>query len=368
MNYADMENSMIYAKSNGLALTKVVTLAMMSLAVMSCAQDKQTEKKTLLVKADTVKVCGTDAFLEFPGTVIAPNEVNMAFQVPGKLNKIYVKDGETVSKGQLIASLDDRDYRTQLEATEAEYNSIKAEAGRVTRLYEQKATSAANYDKARYGLQQITAKYENSKNQLADTKIYAPYSGRIQKHYYDAPAIVGAGMPVICLVADGAKEIEINVPAKEYKNIGPKCSFGASFSFLKGNDIKLRYLSTSPKANSNQLYTIRLSVEGSQNSIAPGMNTIVKVNRNNSETRSISISATALFSKEGKAFVWKIVDGKTTRQEVSVKRFASDGTAVISNGLTEGDVIVTAGVHKITEGQAVNIVPATGASNIGGLL
>lgn len=368
MNNADMEKSIIYAKSNGFALTKAFTLAIMSLLVLSCAQNKTVDKKPLPVKADTVKVSGNAATLEFPGKVTAAKEVNMAFQVAGKLEKIYVQDGTSVEKGQLIASLDDRDYRTQLEAAEAEYNSIKAEAGRVTRLYEQKATSAANYDKARYGLQQITAKYENCKNQLADTKIYAPFSGRIQKHYYDAPAIVGAGMPVVCLVADGSREIEINVPAKEYKNIGVNCRFEAVFSFLQGNNVELRYLSTSPKANSNQLYTVRLAIDGNQRAIAPGMNAIVKVDRTNAAAHSLSINTTSLFSKEGRTFVWKVQDGKAVMREVSVDRFTSDGSAVISDGLSEGDVIITAGIHKITEGQSVSIIPEASKSNVGGLL
>ena len=334
----------------------------------SCVHNSETTQNQLMVKADTVKVSGNAATLEFPGKVTAAKEVNMAFQVAGKLEKIYVQDGASVEMGQLIASLDDRDYRTQLNAAEAEYNSIRAEAGRVTRLYEEKATSAANYDKARYGLQQITAKYENCKNQLADTKIYAPFSGRIQKHYYDAPAIVGAGMPVVCLVADGTREIEINVPAKEYKNIGSNCRFEAVFSFLQGNDIELRYLSTSPKANSNQLYTVRLAIGGNQRNIAPGMNAIVKVHRTNTAVHSVSINTTSLFSKEGRTFVWKIVDGKAEMQEVSVDRFTSGGSAVISAGLSEGDVIVTAGVHKITEGQSVSMIPDASKSNVGGLL
>ena len=339
-----------------------------ALTLSSCESRKTVAKPQLLVKADTVEVAGNGTVLEFPGKVTASEEVNMAFQVAGKLDRIYVGDGMRVAKGQLIASLDDRDYWTQLEAAEAEYNNVKADAERVMRLYRDSATTAMNYDKARYGLQQITAKYENCKNQLADTKIYAPFSGRIQKHYYDAPAIIGAGMPVVCLVSDGAKEVEINVPAQEYMSIGSGCTFEAGFSFMPEKTIRLRYLSTSPKANANQLYTIRLAVEGAQDGIAPGMNTIVKVRRQTQAGASVAISSSALFHSDGKTCVWKVIDGKAVRQEVVLERLASDGSAEISAGLEDGDVFITAGVHKITDGQAVSVLPAAAASNVGGLL
>lgn len=104
----------------------------------------------------------------------------MAFKLNGTLMQVHVGEGDRVRKGQLIAELDPRDYRLQLEATEAEYLNIKSEAERVMALYADSVGTADAYDKARFGLQQITAKYENARNQLADTKIYAPFDGYVQ--------------------------------------------------------------------------------------------------------------------------------------------------------------------------------------------
>lgn len=137
----------------------------------------------------------------------------MAFKVSGTLNKVYVEEGSKISKGQLIAEIDPRDYRLQLEATKAEYQGIKAEAERVIALYADSVSTASDYDKARYGLEQITAKYQNARNQLADTKIYAPFNGYVQKLLLDPPTVVAAGMPIMTLIADNGWEVEINVPS-----------------------------------------------------------------------------------------------------------------------------------------------------------
>lgn len=75
--------------------------------------------------------------------------------------------------GQLLAELDPTDYQVQLDATEAEYKQIKAEAERVMALYKENGLLPAN-DKAVYGLKQITAKYQHHKDQLGYTRLYAP--------------------------------------------------------------------------------------------------------------------------------------------------------------------------------------------------
>lgn len=353
-------------RMNVVQVTLMVALGAMAMA--SCSTRQTSGQKVMYVKADTVRASGAAAPFEYPGKVKASDEVNRAFQVAGKLKRIYVGDGGTVRKGQLVAELDDRDYRIQLEAVEAEYNNVKADAERVIRLYKQGASTASNYDKARYGLQQITAKYENCKNQLEDTKIYSPFSGKVQKHYYDAPAVVGAVMPVICLVSRESLEIEINVPAKEYSSIGRDCRFEATFGFLQDKAVALRYLSTSPKANANQLYTVRLAIAGNEKGVAPGMNAMVKVYSGEGQTDGVAVPSSAIFSDKGKSCVWLLSGGIVSKKAVEVDDLRSDGTMTVLSGISSGDVIVTAGVHKLVEGQAVKVLPKTASTNIGGLL
>lgn len=353
-------------KMNVVQVTLLVALGAMMMT--SCSTRQTGGKKVMYVKADTVRASGAVTPFEYPGKVKASEEVNMAFQVAGKLKRIYVGDGGTVRKGQLVAELDDRDYRIQLEAVEAEYNNVKADAERVMRLYNEGATTASNYDKARYGLQQITAKYENCKNQLEDTKIYSPFSGKVQKHYYDAPAVVGAGMPVLCLVSGESLEIEINVPAKEYSSMDRRCRYEASFGFLQDKTVTLRYLGTSPKANANQLYTVRLAIAGNEAGVAPGMNAMVKVYSGEGQTEGVAVQSSAIFSDNGKSCVWLLSGGVVGKRQVEVDDLRSDGTMTVLSGISSGDVIVTAGVHKLTERQAVKVLPAASSTNVGGLL
>ena len=201
--------------------TCIVFLAFAGLlAVSSCGNRKTTEAETSVVRLFTVKNADAASVQEFPGRVKAAEEVNMAFKVSGTLMNVHVEEGGKVRKGQLVAEIDPRDYQVQLDAAEAEFMRVKSEAGRVMALYADSVSTADAYDKARYGLQQITAKYEHAKNQLADTKIYAPFDGFVQKRLFDPPTVVAAGMPVVTLVSGGRQEIEINIPASAYIHRG----------------------------------------------------------------------------------------------------------------------------------------------------
>lgn len=248
-----------------------------TLFLVGCGQRQHTEQVTL-VRIDTVKTANTCDILEFPARVQAAGEVHLAFKIPGTLQRIYVDDGAFVRQGELVAEMDPRDYELQLQAVEAEYLSIKAEAERVMALYDQNVATADAYDKARYGLQQITAKYENARNQLADTKLYAPFDGYVKRRRFDPPTVVAAGMPVITFLSGKNPEVELFIPASTYIRRREIASFAAVFDFLQGQKIPLRLLHVDPSANANQLYAVRLALPvNTEIAATPGMNATVEV-------------------------------------------------------------------------------------------
>ena len=237
-------------------------------------------------------------------------------------------------------------------------------------LYADGAATPDAYDKARYGLRQIEAKYESCRNQLADTKIYAPFDGIVQRRLFDPPTVVAAGMPVVTLLSGSAPEIEINNPGSEYVRRGEFAAFEAAFDFWPGRRIPLRLLSVAPKANANQLYTVRLGIPaGTDPMPAPGMNTMVSVSYRPADTGRTSVPATALFREGDASCVWVFAaDSTVHRRAVAVESLHTDGRAVLSSGLDAGERIVSSGVHRLHEGQKTAPLPAESETNVGGLL
>ena len=106
------------------------------LAMMASCDSKQVPADSVptVSVADVVAV-GDGNALTFTGRTKSASEVNLAFRVSGPIRNVLVKEGEHVSKGQVVAELDSRDYAVQLEATRAEYEHVKADAERIMALY-----------------------------------------------------------------------------------------------------------------------------------------------------------------------------------------------------------------------------------------
>lgn len=344
---------------------------MVSLMLMAaCSKKNETVKPATTVRVEAARLTDSEGLLQYPGRVVSSNEANLSFRVAGQLKRVYVGEGDKVKAGQLIAELDDTDYRIQLKATEAEYAQIKADAERVMALYKEGGTTASNYDKARYGLDQITAKLQNHRNQLAYTKLYAPCSGKVQTRFFDDNETVGAGMPVVCLMGDGGLEVEINLPAAMYVQRDRLTGFECTFDVLPGETVPLQLISILPNANSNRLYTVRLRMPRETGKVAAGMSTWVKARLSGEGANDVVVPATALLHKCGQTSVFLYNKEKQTvsKQNVEVVRLHSDGTAVISGGVKGGDEVVTSGVHHISDGEKVELTAPMSKTNIGGLL
>ncbi len=335
-----------------------------------CRGRRSADIRVPLVRIDTVEAYDRSRVLQFPGRVEAAAEVNMAFKVSGTLLAFPVEQGAFVRKGELVAELDPRDYRLQLDAVEAEYRSIEAEAGRVMALYADSVVTPDAYDKARYGLRQIRAKYENCKNQLADTKIYAPFDGYVQRYLFDPATVIGMGIPVLTFVSAGTPEVVINIPGSEYVRREDFVAFEAVFDFWPDRKIPLRLLGISPKANANQLYGLRLGIASDvRPQPSPGMNTMVHVICKPADGGQVCVPAAALFARDDKSYVWVYgPDGTIRSREVCVESLHTDGRAVIGSGVEVGEQIVTAGVHGLREGKKVAPIPAMSKTNVGGML
>ena len=114
---------------------------LLAVLLASCNQRVQNIENKPAVKIDTVLSADKQTALQFPGRVKAAQDISLAFRVSGTIQRMYVNDGAYVRKGQLLAELDPTDYQIQLDAAEAEYQRVKAEAERVMALYKENVTT-----------------------------------------------------------------------------------------------------------------------------------------------------------------------------------------------------------------------------------
>lgn len=341
--------------------------------VITSCSNRAPQKETIpFVKTTTVQPHENIQEIILPGKIKASLDVNLAFKVSGTIQKMFVDAGDFVKRGQLLAEMDPKDYEIQFAATEAEYKQVKGEAERIIALYERGSVTKNDYEKAVYGLQQISAKYDAHKKALNDTRLYAPFDGYIQKRLFQPNETIAAGYPVLSMINAGNLEVEVNISSSDYLKRESFTDYSCTIDVFKGKTFPLDLIAINQKANMNQLYTMRLGLRENvgKQSPTPGMTTMVSIRYHDGSSGKVAVPLSAIFEKDGASYLW--VYNKEDSRIKSVKVKASEvllnGTIILSEGPNAGETILTAGIHSLKEGDKVTPLPATSSTNIGGLL
>jgi len=323
------------------------------------------------VKIEAAQEADTFEVRSFSGMIWEASEINLAFRVAGPIQKIYVKSGDYVKAGQLVAQIDQRDYEVQLQAAQAQYDQVSAEAGRVVELHNRQSVAGNDYDKAVAGEKMVAAQLKNARDQLNDTRLLSPVSGYIQKVNFIANELVDAGMPVATLIDVGHYVVEADIPVSIYIDRNKIVSFTGFQPIFPDEVIPLELLSFSKKANNNQLYRMQLRLNPANHpKLAPGMDIMVKITLLNGTEAKVCTPISALFNEGGKTFVWIYTpeNNEVSKREVITGNITGTGKIIIEKGLRKGEQVVVAGVNQLKENQKVEPVEQVSETNIGGLL
>ncbi|TAJ15778.1 efflux RND transporter periplasmic adaptor subunit [Marinilabiliaceae bacterium JC017] len=348
----------------------LMPLMVAALLLQACASKQQKHEDIQLVKTDIVKPHVAVFPIHYPGKIKAANDINIAFRVAGPIHYFPVEEGQFVKKGQLIAQIDPRDYELQLAATKAEYDQIKKEAERVIELHKRNSVATNDYDKAVAGLNRITVKYKSHQNALNDTKLVAPFDGYIQKKYFDNHETVSAGLPIVSIISANSFEIETDIPAADYVRQEQFTNFSCHLDVYPDQVFTLELLEITKKSNLNQLYKVRLRLDNQPDyKLAAGMSANVTIQYAAGNETLVGIPLSAVFETNNQSKVW-IMNGNHTLEAraVQVRDILKNGQVVISSGLKKNEIIVTAGVHTLKEGQKVKELKPVSKTNVGGLL
>jgi len=342
----------------------VISLAAVSMLTACGGEDKKTnESKAHSVMTVLPMNRQESAVKNFSGVVKENSTVSLSFRTPGQIMRILVKEGSHVSQGQLVATLDTKDYQLQVDAAQTQYDQLKNEVERLRKLYEANSLSGNDYEKATSGLEQLRIKLQNAKNQLSYTQLKAPVSGTIQKVNFEPSEMVSAGLPVMDLIDTRSMEVEVNIPNDVYRLLSNTTE---AYCIAEGNRYNLHKRSVLAKADANQLFTVKYAIDGH---LSAGVNVDVYIEMGGSETVSgLSIPAHAIFEDDGKPYVWVVEQGDVVkRHAITLSGVDSEGMAVVTAGISANDRVVKAGVKALHEGDKVKIVVQKN-TNVGDLL
>ncbi len=348
---------------NGRAL-RLVTLMAAAALTAGCSDPEPPPAAVVQpVKVMAVGAADTTVKRDFPATVRATERAIIAFQVPGKLVALPVKEGQAVDKGALLAQLDDADYRANVAAAQAEVDQTEGNFKRAQELVDKNYVSQAEYDKIKAAYDVARTKLDKARKALDDTRLQAPFPGVVARIMVDNYQEVRAKEPVLSLQNNNALELVVNVPESLVlrRDQGASLRLGATFEAIPGKtfDLTVKEFATEADPDTQTFQYVLGLDQTSGHNLLPGMTATVHVAAS-SDTRAgrVIIPLSALVAgADGVKSVWVVGDDNQVRQRAVVtgELSGADSIAVL-DGLGSGDRVVVAGTASLVTGMAVKPV------------
>ncbi len=366
---------------------RIYTSAGSLLMIVACGGNKQQQAMApgsgpVPVTTANVSTARVSYYDDYPGTVVALNQVDLRAQVSGFVTGIYVTDGAKVKKGQKLYTVDPQQYEASYEQAQAnlavqEANLVKAQkdADRYRTLDKQDAIAKQQVDNAEAALQAAQKQVDAAKASIRAvqtnvkyTNVYAPFDGTIGISQVKVGSPVSAGQTILNTVSsDNPIAVDFTVNQNEiyrFIQLQQKSSGkgDSTFRLAFGDDIypfpgKLVLLDRAVDPQTGML-KVRLNFPNDKNMLKAGMTGKVRV-LNNAGTESILIPYKAVTEQLGEFFVYVVGDSSKVNQRKVVLSKQVGTNVIIKDGLKEGDRIVVQGVQNLREGAVIKQADTT---------
>ena len=345
--------------------------------VGACAEKAEESEPVIRpVRYQQVFATGGSRIRTFSGTVQAGVESRISFKVPGTVIEVKVKVGDSVRKGQLIARIDPKDFKLRMQEAEAALTQAVAAARnarsqheRVMALWENRNAAKGDLDAARAAresaeaaVQSIEKRLEQARLQVSYTKLTAPVSGSIAEVMVEVNENVLAGTPILVLTSGDVPEVRVAVPEAMIAQVQVGSPATVMFGALADESFEATVTEVGVSATEYATtfpVTVRLKTKAPD--IRPGMAAEVSFRIETSDTRErILVPPVSVGEDRQGRYVFILEPtedgfGITRRRPVTVGELTADGLEIF-DGLVEGELVVTAGVSKIIDGQKVRLL------------
>ncbi|MDD4915706.1 MAG: efflux RND transporter periplasmic adaptor subunit [Methylococcales bacterium] len=352
---------------------------LLSLTISSgCSdQDKQTQAASRPVKVFRIEDTSMVGVMSFAGEVRARIETPLSFRVGGKLLERKVDIGDQVHKGQLLAILDGNDYhlavlglKAQLASAQADSTFLRDDLGRYRELLAQKVISPPEFERhetayttARERTVALEAHLGQALNQLTYTELHADRDGVVTALAVEAGQVLAAGQAVVTLAQLNEKEIHFDVPEHRLAEIQRQQVVNVSLWLDDNRRLKAKIREISSAAEpASRTYRVKATLLEGMDVAQLGMTATVHVAANTAS--GIAIPLSAVYTPQNQPnhpMVWLVDEQAATVKSEPVrlgKTLAGERVAV--EGLVTGQLLVSAGVQRLAEGQAVRLPEGSG--------
>ena len=318
------------------------------------------DRNVPLVTTFTTQKVEFKHYLELQGSVATKQNVVIAPEMNGILTAVYVKEGQKLSKGQILAKIDEGSMRQQLNQLQIQANLAKTTFERQERLWNQKIGSEIQFLQAKSNYEAQQKAVNQLEVQIAKTNVKAPFSGVIDDVITEQGNMVSAGLSeLIRIVNLNDMYISTDVPETYITNVTTGKSVEVFFPVL-GETVDSKVRQTGNYINdANRTFNVEIAVPNNDKNIKPNLTARLKINDYTNPEGILIPQSIISENAEGAQYVYVLQtqnDGKTIAKQQIIKTGKTQGDNIeILEGLDADTQLIDEGARSVKDGQVVRV-------------
>ncbi len=333
-----------------------VAIALIAAGLTACDQQQEKKQQVLKVTVETVTKSSNASVSTYVGQVEEQAATSLSFTGIGNIKQVLVTEGQHVSKGQLVAVLDEVQARNALASAETSLTQAQDGYDRLKQVYEGGSLAEQKWVEVQSQLQQARNMRDIARKNLQDCRLISPVSGVVGDLTLEAGETALPSAPVCNVLNIDNVKVKVAIPEHEIAAITATTPSTISVEATGGQPLKGGRIEKGVTADAlTRTYDIKILLPNPGHKLLPGMVASVQLNTgvNEGGLAQITLPVTAVQQgSNGQNFVWLKKDGKATRKDVSVGQLTGN-RIVITSGLLEGDEVIVEGYQKVSEGASV---------------
>ena len=319
------------------------------------------DKNTPLITTFRVKEEVFTHFIELQGNVQTKQNVLVYPEMPGILNSVFVKEGQRVSKGQVLARIDDGGMSQQVAQLEANASLAKTTFERQKRLWDQKIGSEIQFLQTKTSYEAQTSAVKQLKQQLGKSTIRAPFSGIIDVIFKEKGTVIAPGSEIFRIVNLSNMYIETEVPETFIATITKNKTVEVNFPILgKTLTSKIRQVGNFINPN-NRSFKIEIGVPNLDGKIKPNLTARLKLNDYTNPKAILIPQSIISENAKGEQFVYAIKDKKENNEAITKRIIITTGKTKgnlieVLDNLPVGTEIIQEGARSVKNRQEVKVI------------
>ena len=321
-----------------------------------------TIKKIPLITTFSAKDSVFRHYLELQGNVMTKQNVIIYPEMSGLLTQVYVKEGQAVSKGQLLARIDDGGLGQQVAQLQIQADLAKTTFERQERLWSQKIGSEIEYLQAKTNYEGQQKMVNQMQSQLAKTGVRAPFSGIVDDIITEQGTVVAPGQSeLIRIVNLNDMYIETDVPESYIANVTKNKKVLVEFPIL-GKTVEATVRQAGNFINpANRTFKVEIAVPNKDKSIKPNLTARLKINDYTNEKALMIPQSIISENAEGQQYIYIIKDKKANNEGIAERIIIETGKTQgdvieVLSGIENGSEIIQEGARSVKDGQAVKVI------------